>query len=336
MPRQGRKRYSPRTRLGLSVAGWLFFGIAVFVGAAAGQSQAALVFILFGGMLGALSVSALLAWRMVGAVRVWREMPERAWQNQTLHFSYVLRNVRRRGSCLALHINELAPEGVQSVSGFCVEVPPLASFRAGARFAARHRGRIQLEALRVHTGFPFGLVWARRVISIPASLVVWPAIGRLKRQLLYRGAVETSAAAPSGVSGGQDEFFGLREYRPGDNPRWIHWRRSASRSTPVLREMAQPLPEILWVLVDTCLGDGTPAAYDRRESILRFAATLIDHAMVRGFRVGMAVAYRDRIAVLPPDEGRGQRRCLVPAQCPSSPLGTLNPRRTRAGGGVAG
>jgi len=157
-------------------------------------------------------------------------------------------------------------------------------------------------------------VTAWRTFRQPATVIVWPARGTLRRQLLHRGATESSRAVASLVSGGQDEFFGLREYRGEDNPRWIHWRKSASRTTPVVREMARPLPETLWVVLDThspSQAGGQAAAYV--ETQLSFAATLIDHAFVRGYTVGLALGSGDRCVVLTPGGALAKRTSLLDA-----------------------
>lgn len=300
-------------RLRLTKAGWLFFFLTFPVAMAASKSNASMMMVICGVMLGALFISAVLAWRMLSAVRIRRDLQERAWQNETIHLAYQLRNVHRTGSCLGLTITEIAPKGIESAAGYCIHLPPRTVFRAGARFAAHRRGRIDLDGVEVSTTFPFGLVAARRFVPASASMLIWPAKGHLKHQLLYRGAVETSSATPSGATGGQDEFFGLREYRQGDNPRWIHWRRSATKRVPVIREMARPLPETLWLIVDTYFVNRFPESIRRRERLLRFAATLIDHAFSRGYRVGMALACDSGAQVLPPGEGRGQRGDLLDA-----------------------
>ena len=305
--------YGSPFRMHLTLAGWLFLAMAVLVGLVAVKSQAALMFVVFGGMMGALHMSAILAHRSIAAVMLNREVPDRVWQNQTIHMGYFLRNCRKRTPCLGLHVEELSPEGVESATGYCVYLPPRSVFRAGARFAARRRGRIQFRGVRLRTVFPFSLISSAKNIRQEASMVVWPAKGRLRRELLYRGAVETSSSAPSPATGGQDEFFGLREFRPDDNPRWIHWRRSANRPTPIVREMAAPLPEILWVLLDTYWDDLSELGQHNRERRIRFAATLIDHAFTRGYKVGLLAAYQSRVLVHQPKAGLGHRRKLLDA-----------------------
>jgi len=310
MARGPKTRGASFVQLRLTAAGWAVLGIALLVGVATARSQASLLFVLFGGMLGALYISAMMARRMAGSMRVHRDVPSRAWQNQTVHLGYVLRNASRRG-CLSMNVTEHAPQGLQSAVGHCVHLAGRNTFRAGARFAARQRGRIRLTGIRVWTTFPFGLVRALRTLWEPAELVVWPARGQLRSQLLQHGAAEISTAAPSQRTGGEDEFFGLREYRPGDNPRWIHWRRSATRPAPVVREMTHPFPDVLWVVVDTCCRGKEPADLQRREQRLRLAATLIDYAFQRGFRVALAAACGQCVQVHRPQAGRAQRIKLL-------------------------
>lgn len=310
--RRKRKR-ADVARVRLTLAGWLFLGGALLVGAGAVNSQASLMFWLFGAMMGVLHVSAVLSRRMVQGVTVRREAPGRVWQNRTVHLGYYLRNTRRRGSSLGLGIDEEQADGLEWATGYCLHLPRGATFRSGGRFVARRRGRIRLKDIRVRTAFPFGLVRAEKRCRQEASVVIWPARGKIKGRLLHHGVAESSRAAPSPVSGGQDEFFGLRDYRPDDNPRWIHWRRSAGRTDPVVREMTRPLPEILFVAVDAHLSDLSELGARAREKMFRFAGTLIDHAFARGYQVGLAAAYAGGVAVRLPAGGIGQRRALMDA-----------------------
>ncbi len=311
------KRKAPRLgaiHLRLTRAGWLFLIVAVLIGVASVRNiDSPLMFVMFGVMMGALMVSITLAGRTLAGVRVARSAPARTWQGQTVSVGYHVTNTRKGGSCLSLTVAETDPDGVQAAGGYCMHVRAGGRFRAGGRLTPLHRGRVKLQGVLLATTFPFGLVRARRRIRQPAEMVVWPARGRLRQRLLHRGAVETSSAPPSQVSGGSDEFFGLREYRPGDSPRWIHWRRSATRRAPVVREMARPLPEALWVIVDTHWPDASDGGQARRERVLRLAATLIDHAFVRGYQVGMALARGDGAVALRLGSGRGQRNDLLDA-----------------------
>lgn len=307
------KKAKRRTMLRVTLAGWLFLLVSLLVGLAAVRSQMPMMFVLFGAMLGGMAVSSMIARAMVIAASVQRELPTRAWQFETVYFGYYLRNRRRRTPCLGLALYEIAPRGVENAYGYCVHLPGRGVFRAGCRLSAENRGRVNLRGVRLTTKFPFGLVIVRRDVEQPASLVIWPAKGRIKSDLFHHGALEASSAPPSRLQGGQDEFFGLREYRTGDSPRWIHWRRSAGRETPVVREMAHPVPDVLFLVIDTRLDESEPLAEWQRERLLRFAATLIDQALVRGFQVGMALAGAEGPRVIPPSMGIGVRTDLLDA-----------------------
>jgi uncharacterized protein (DUF58 family) len=302
----------PIIRLGLTAAGWMYVVVTLVVAVASLKSQSAMLFLLVGAMIGALVASNLLPRRMLRGVLLEREVPSQAWQNHTVHLGYYLRNTRG-WSCLALELEELPVAGVERTGGFCAHLPPLGTFRSGARFVVRRRGRVELAGVRVLSRFPFGLITGRKVFDRKASLVVWPARGKLKKRMLHQGAVEVSSSPPAQVTGGQDEFFGLRDYRSDDNPRWIHWRRSANRPVPVVRQMSRPRPEILWVLLDTRLEDASPAAWSQRERMIRFAGTLMEHALSRGYQVGLALGCGGRPCAYSPAAGRGQMHLLLTA-----------------------
>ncbi|MFW6066433.1 MAG: DUF58 domain-containing protein [Planctomycetota bacterium] len=337
MSRNNRSRYS-QVRLRLTRPGWVVAFLAVFLLLASVRTQQSMVFVILGAFAGALVASGILASRMVKGASVHRDAPDRIWQNQPVHLGYFVHNERRRGSALGLGVEEVTPEGLAAAEGFCVHLPPRATFRAGARFAAKRRGRLVLHGVRVKTVFPFGLIAAGRDSPLHREIIVWPERGRLKTNLLHRGATQTSAKPPSRSSGGQDEFFGLREYRQGDSPRWIHWRRSASRRVPVVREMAQPLPELLWVVLDTQRETYDDDARARAERNLRFCATLVEQAFARGYQVGLAMGMSTGPLIITPASGRGQRRRVLDALAGAdentttelrSVIGGLDPRGIR-------
>lgn len=295
-----------------TLVGLLYLGALLLIAVAAVNTQRALLFIILGLMLGALFLSVAVSRRTISAVDVIRDMPERAFANRVVYLEYYLRHRRRRGPAIGLELAEVRPPAqLESVGAYCLYLPPGSAFRSGSRFVVRQRGRFELTRVRLSTRFPFSLLEARRDIAQTDSLVVWPALGRLRTEPLVEGAAEISDAAPSLVRSGADEFFGLREYRQGDNPRWIHWKRSAATGTPVVREMSKPRPDVLYVVMDTQLPD-LSARQDRlRERLIRFAATLVDHAFHREYRVGLAVAYSDRTVAVSAAAGRGHRTALL-------------------------
>ncbi len=311
MAQAGTKPLPRFVRGRLTRAGWLFVVVAGLIGAATLVSPAALGYVIFGIMIGAVLGSILLSRRMLGGLEVRRDAPRRVWQNQTVHIGYYIRNRRRSVAALGIALREEGCDQIESAQGYCASLRPGQSYLVAARVLARKRGRGGLRTVRAQTEFPFGLFLASRRIHLQTPLIVWPARGRLTRRILYSGAAESSTSAPSQASGGQDEFFGLREYRAGDNPRWIHWRRSASRPAPVVREMCRPLPDTLMLVLDTYLHQVTDEAVRQRERLIRFAATLIDHAFSCAYQVGLATAHSDAVRLSPPNRGQAHMHRLL-------------------------
>jgi uncharacterized protein (DUF58 family) len=308
----GRRRQgNPHVRFRLTMAGWAVFGASLMVAVVAVNSGLGLLMVLLGAMVGSLYVSAVLSWLMIAGVGVRRELPPRCRQNEPVRVGYKLSGARGGGACLALHVEELPLERLAVPPSACGHLRAHDSFLARSEAIAAHRGRLALRGVKLATAFPFGLVWARKVFSQPADLVVWPARGQLRRGLIGKGDAHSSSITPSARSGGADEFFGLREYRPGDSTRLIHWRRSAGRHMPVVREMSRPRPRTLWVLLDTLLDDAAGRDWDSRERALRLAGTIIEDALEAGYRVGAAWARTDRCVVISPGERRGQLHHLL-------------------------
>jgi uncharacterized protein (DUF58 family) len=78
--------------------------------------------------------------------------------------------------------------------------------------------------------------------------------------------LEASIAAPRAGSG--TEMFGVREYRPGDPLRRIHWRSSARRGELVVREYEPPGVQTLGIFCDP-----DPATPEVADQIARLAAS---------------------------------------------------------------
>ncbi len=315
----------------LTFAGLLFVVLFLLVGTAAVNTQRAMLFVMFGLMLAAFFYSLFATRRMLMAVDVHRDMPQRSFASRVVHLSYSLRQLRKSaGPAIGLELEEMSPPAQwEGASAYCLYLPAAGSFQSGSRFVVHDRGKYTLTRMRLSTAFPFRLVRGNRYFAQEDSLMVWPALGTLKVDLFQRGAAEVSDFAPSQVGSGADEFFGLREYRQGDNPRWIHWKRSAAKQSPVVKEMSRPRPDVLYIILDTQLSASAANARSRdsaktkpgqpseehatREKLIRLAATLTEQAFRREYRVGLATAYSSRPVCLPAGAGIGQRIAVLDA-----------------------
>ena len=134
----------------------------------------------------------------------------------------------------------LVQQGRRADAAREVSLPDLA---AGQRtsleleLVPRRRGFLRLEELEVSRSDPLGL--ARRAISVapPQRLLVLPRRYAVPPQRppghrrLQPGGVSLASSV-----GDSREFVGLRDYRPGDSRRHIHWAAWARCGEPVVKE----------------------------------------------------------------------------------------------------
>jgi len=299
----------PPRRLRFTRAGWLFTAGALAIGVAAIPTGNNLLFLVLGAMLGFIAVSGWLSEQTLRGLRVERRVPRGVTAGQPARLWYRVGNAKRRLPTFSVTILEKdLPIGVVADRSGAW----LATLPAGAQTSVRaapvpsRRGVHPLRELTLATGFPFGLFEKERDVALPGELVVWPRADLLVREPRPGGRSRpTAGVVAAGPAGGRGEFRGLREYRPGDDPRDIHWRSSARSGTPIVREYERDAADVLWLCVDTRRPSAarpsqvTRGAGDRAEGVdagaaaveraIEVAASLAAAALERGRPVGLAV-----------------------------------------------
>jgi uncharacterized protein (DUF58 family) len=152
------------------------------------------------------------------------------------------------------------------------------------------RGRYQFTNLDLITRSPFGLLERRMTVQEPGELIVYPRVGQLARRWhqLRRESTETKRGRRHNRTSQQQEYHGLRDYRPGDSPRWIHWRTTARLGQPMVKEFEQQSEQDVAVLIDPWIPRSkvTPEQRETLEEVIRFAATVcLDTCRRQGHRL---------------------------------------------------
>jgi uncharacterized protein (DUF58 family) len=105
------------------------------------------------------------------------------------------------------------------------------------------------------------------------AILVFPALGRLHRgrlrRLLRQAAITLgrSRQRPRRHPTAQSQFHGLRAFRPGDSPRWIHWRTSARRGELMVREFEDEPTDDLVLVVEPWLPAADANAWRAQVSV---------------------------------------------------------------------
>ncbi|HVC96861.1 MAG TPA: DUF58 domain-containing protein [Pirellulales bacterium] len=267
--------------------------------------QINLLMILFGMLAGPLLLSLRLAKTSLKHVEIERKLPASISAGDLLHVELKLTNrCRRLGSWAVLAGDSIEREAAPlAVAPLVSEalfsyLPPGESRSATYRGRLPWRGRYRFGPLRLSTRFPLGLVQYDLTFEQPDSLVVFPRLGRLtagwQRWLESAELGLGHGARQQGFRAG--EFYGLRDWRSGDSRRWLHWRTSARRQTPVVRQFEQERNQALAVVVELWQPQRPQVHHtDNVELAVSFAATIAAELCRQGGRwLSLAVVARQR------------------------------------------
>ncbi len=162
------------------------------------------------------------------------------------------------------------------------------------------RGLYQIGPAIASSAFPFGLLRARLNLAGAKNIIVAPKLGKLSANWDRRqkSVALGSEATNRQLGTNEDEFYAVRQWRSGDNQRHIHWRSTAKRQTPMVRQFDQLSNRDMALVLDlfvpppeeTLVVESRDRFADRCESVLSFAATVVNEAgaVVQG-RVGIGV-----------------------------------------------
>ncbi len=292
---------------------WFVLG-SLLIGFAAIDADINLLLIIFGLCTGAFAINAFHGWRTLFALTVRRLAPETATAGQVFVVRYTVTNRRRWGRARSIHLRDLLgrprmadPEAfiplLRAGESVTVSVPVL----------SHARGRLVFSNLRLATRFPFSLFtkWTRQ--GERTEVIVCPRVGRLRGDIRLssrRSDASGHSNAGQGHRRGDEEFYGIREYRTGDNPRRIHWRRSARTGQLMVRQMSKTVSQQVWCAVSARIDVRDRAQVSALEDAISAAATAVCSALEQGARVGL-ICGGERLVRLPPGSGRAYRPRLL-------------------------
>lgn len=151
-------------------------------------------------------------------------------------------------------------------------IPPDAVVEQSQRFTPRYRGTLGLSGIALARRDPLGLFRACRVIDLPGSVLVLPRTYRLPPMALPgQRNYQHEHRVKAETRGDGEEIAGLRDYRPGDALRDIHWKSFARTGTPIVKEYQPEFFERHALLLDTI---GAPAG-DAFEEAVALAASFV-------------------------------------------------------------
>lgn len=249
------------------------------------HQQNNMIFLAAGMAAGPIAASFAMVFFQLRRVAIQRRLPEQIFEGEPLAIDYTVHNQRTLNAVLALEVRDQLDPLDRSIPGAAKVNPRLVfdrvapSSRSRVRWQAPSpvRGRYRLTSIDLITRAPFGLVERGVTCDAPGSLIVYPRIGVLKRKWsqLLRESTETRRGPRHDRTAQQQEYHGLRDYRSGDSPRWIHWRTSARVGMLMVKEFEQEHDQEIAIVLDAWRPQHR-ASDEQKEAVeqaIRFAAT---------------------------------------------------------------
>jgi len=186
------------------------------------------------------------------------------------------------------------------------------------------RGGYGFEKLHAQVNDHLGVTGRKVQLDAKGQLFVFPPVLRLRhvairprRTRVYAGTI------PARAGGTGTEFFGVREYQPGDPPRAINWRASARHAEALYsNEFQQERVADVGIVLDGRLRTNEFArGHSLFEYSVQAAAALADALLTQGNRVGLLV-YASYLRWTLPGYGKVQRERILHSLAHAKPGGS--------------
>ena len=272
--------------------GVLYVAVTTLLMLGALNSQNNLLFAALGIAMAGLVVSGVMSGAALLGVRVERVSVSAAGVGRPMTIRYTVRNVNRVVPAFALIVEEVHTKSstwnrhLSQPRAFVAHVGPGQEVECEAVVWPSTRGTPVFDAVRVWSSFPFGI--AKKSVTQRTRwdrTVVRPLVLPMRDAMLERPSGSTEAGLRSSRRpGGGDEFFGLREFVPGDQLRHIAWRATARTGKVLVTQSASPVPDRLWVILRL---DASRESREPNERAIALAASIATRAGRNATMVGL-------------------------------------------------
>jgi uncharacterized protein (DUF58 family) len=263
--------------------------VALLLFGAATTAQAGWLFVLAAGALG-LVVGSLLVRHHLSAASVERSIPRRVRAGDVVRVGLGVHNSGKR----SLPVTRLDDGlGAFDETSVLVErLPAGSSAQIELTKTALRRGVYESGTARLRTGSPAGLVRTTRSIDVASDLRVVPRWVELRSfPILEPSSFPSDLLHERARTGAGEQYLGVRGYRPGDPPRWVHWKSSARAGHLVVREYEEEVASrVVLVLAGADEGHPPDSAF---EAIVQATASIARYALVTGHPVDLVRAGPD-------------------------------------------
>lgn len=116
------------------------------------------------------------------------------------------------------------------------------------------RGLYKLPIIRIESSFPFGFIKRTKLIELNEKVLVYPSCKNFNTPTFK--IKQADGEEEENKNWGEIlEFYGIKVFQEGDDPRFIHWKKSAQRQELIVKEFEAKSRGNLQLFLDTHIKD---------------------------------------------------------------------------------
>lgn len=239
-------------------------------------------------------------------------VPDESFGDEDIRIESCLRNLTRE-SLVNAEIHEVLDSRITPEKGINitpVSIAPDGESRLVFEFRSPSRSNYKIGPLIARVRDPFGFYLSETKLE-SENLSVMPRPDRLRGMRLRPKHVGPwPGIIPAKVLGLGTEFYSMREYVSGDDPKRINWKASARYRSLIVNETeAERVTDVMLVL-DSDVTFYGPVEGDMFERGVQAAASIASHLLRQGNRVGLVLQGSERGSVAAGFGKRHERRIL--------------------------
>ena len=226
----------PPRALRMTRIGWQYIGLTLIVGFAAINTANNLLYLIFGLMLSFITTSGILSELTLRKISLKRRFPKHLFAGQTAPVALDVMNAKKRIASLSLLFEDLSQGQTADHRRYLLKIAPQQTQTITYPATFPQRGLHRPGNIRVSTRYPFGFFLKSTTFEeIDDTVLVYPKLERLSPS---EQASLAFAEGEAGIrrKGGSEEFYGIRDYVPGDSRAHISWKSTARASKLMIRE----------------------------------------------------------------------------------------------------
>ena len=237
-------RLFPR-KLDVTRDGRWMIGMAILLGIGAVNTGNNLMYLVLSLLISIISISGTLSELDLRGLAVRRHHLRELAVGEASVLRAEVHNNKGRGA-LHVEIDEVVDDDeLEMRAGLILHLAPRESGSCFTVVRPRRRGPIGSAGIRISTTYPFGFARKSIVIEEPSTFLALPEV--LPVELGLRGGGGRGELERSPKAGHGNELRGLRDFRPGDANRDLHWKVSARRGRMIAREWEAESARVAWV-----------------------------------------------------------------------------------------